>query len=312
VKVLVAGATGVIGRRLVPQLLAGGHEVTAMVRSQDSARASESMGAAHVLADALDAQATLRAVEQAAPEVVIHQLTAIPRRIRPRHIERDFVLNDRLRSEGTHNLIAAASAAGARRVIAQSIAFAYTPGPPGTIHRESDPLISDEQAPKSFRRSARAVRELESAALGADGVVLRYGYFYGPGSAFARDGSMGEDVARRRVPVVGDGEGVWSFIHVDDAASAAVAALDRGGSRAYNIVDDEPARVSEWLPAFAAALGARKPPRVPEFVARLAAGSYGVATMTRAQGASNELAKAELGWTPAHASWREGFRTALG
>jgi nucleoside-diphosphate-sugar epimerase len=311
VRVLVAGATGAIGRRLVPQLLARGHEVTAMVRSQGSAQAAESMGVRHVLGDALDAQATRRAVEQAAPEVVVHELTALPRRIDPRHIERDFVLNDRLRGEGTRNLVAAAQQSGVRRVIAQSIAFVYAPGPPGTIHRESDPLISDGQASPSFRRSAHAVRELEAAVLGADGVVLRYGYFYGPGTALARDGSMGEDVVRRRVPIVGDGAGVWSFIHIDDAAAATVAALDHGGSRAYNIVDDEPARVSEWLPAFAEALGARKPFRVPVFLARLAAGSYGAATMTRAQGASNELAKAELGWAPAHASWREGFQTAL-
>ena len=310
-KVVVAGATGVIGRRLVPQLLAGGHEVTALVRSPRSARAAEALGAKPVQADALDAGATMRAVGEAAPEILIHQLTSLPRRIDPRQIERDFVLNDRLRSEGTRHLVAAAQASGAPRVIAQSIAFMYAPGPPGTIHRESDPLLSDEQAPRRFRRSARAVRELESAVLGADGVVLRYGYFYGPGSAIAPDGSMGEDVARRRFPVVGDGAGVWSFVHVDDAASATVAALEGGRSGAYNVVDDEPARVSEWLPAFAHALGAPKPWRAPVFLARLAAGSYGVATMTRAQGASNELAKAELGWAPAHPTWREGFRSAL-
>jgi nucleoside-diphosphate-sugar epimerase len=311
VKVLVAGATGVIGRRLVPQLRAQGHEVTAMVRSPESAQAARAMGASDVLADALDADATARAVAQAAPEVVIHQLTSIPPRIDPRHIERDFALNDRLRSEGTRNLVAAAQRSGARRVVAQSIAFMYAPGPPGTIHVESDPLLSEEQAPESFRRSARAVRELESAVLGADGVVLRYGYFYGPGSAIAREGSMGADVARRRMPIVGAGTGVWSFIHIDDAAAATVAALSHGASGAYNVVDDEPARVSEWLPAFAQAIGARRPLRVPVLLARIAAGSYGVATMTRAQGASNALAKAELRWTPAHPSWREGFRTAL-
>lgn len=310
-KVLIAGATGVIGRRLVPQLLACGHAVTAMVRSPESAAAARAMGASHVIADALDAGATEHALAEAAPDAVIHQLTSLPRRIDPRHIERDFVVNDRLRGEGTRNLVAAAQASGARRVIAQSIAFAYAPGPPGTIHRESDPLLSDEQAPQSFRRSARALRELESAVLGASGVVLRYGYFYGPGSAIAPDGSIGEDVTRRRMPVVGAGGGVWSFIHVDDAAAATVAALDRGRPGAYNVVDDEPALVSEWLPALAAALGARKPPRVPALLARLVAGSFGASAMTSAQGASNELAKAELGWAPSHGSWREGFRTAL-
>jgi len=312
VKVLLAGATGVIGRRLVPQLLGAGHDVTAMVRSEDAARAAQGTGARHVRADALDAQGTMRAIAQAAPEVLVHQLTSIPARIDPRRLERDFAVNDRLRGEGTRNLVAAAQECGARRVIAQSVAFAYAPGPPGTVHRESDPLISDEQASKSFRRSARALRELESAVLGVGGVVLRYGYFYGPGSAIARNGSMGEDVARRRVPVVGRGTGVWSFIHIDDAAAATVAALDRGRAGAYNVVDDEPARVSEWLPAFAAALGAPKPLRAPALLARLAAGSYGVAVMTSAQGASNELAKAELGWAPAYSSWREGFRSALG
>jgi nucleoside-diphosphate-sugar epimerase len=311
VRILIAGATGVIGRRLVPQLLAAGHEVVAMVRSQESAHAAEAMGATHVLADALDAGAVTRAVAEARPEVLVHQLTSIPARINPRRLERDFALNDRLRSEGTRNLVAAAQAAAVRRVIAQSIAFAYAPGPPGTLHRESDPLLSDAQSPKPFRRSAAALRDLEASVLGAGGVVLRYGYFYGPGSAFASDGTSAEDVRRGRFPIVGDGGGVWSFIHVDDAASATVRALDHGASGAYNVVDDEPARVSEWLPAFAQAVGARPPRRVPTLLARLAAGSYGVATMTRAQGARNDLARAELGWAPAHASWREGFETAL-
>jgi nucleoside-diphosphate-sugar epimerase len=164
VKVLVAGATGAIGRRLVPQLLAGGHEVSALVRSPQSASSAQALGAKPVHADALDPDATMRALGEAAPEIVIHQLTSLPRRIDPRRIERDFVLNDRLRSEGTRHLVAAAQASGVRRVIAQSIAFMYAPGPPGTIHRESDALLSEEQAPQSFRRTARAVRELESSA----------------------------------------------------------------------------------------------------------------------------------------------------
>jgi nucleoside-diphosphate-sugar epimerase len=206
---------------------------------------------------------------------------------------------------------AGAEAEGGKRLLAQRIAVGYAPWARGAIHREDDPLIADEQAPKSFRRSARALRELESSVLGADGVVLRYGYFYGPGSAISAGGSMGEDVRRRRVPIVGDGGGVWSLIHVDDAARATVAALSAPRSGAYNIVDDEPARVSDWLPALASALGSAAPRRVPAFLARLAAGSYGVTIMTRAQGASNELAKAELGWTPAYPSFREGFRAAL-
>jgi nucleoside-diphosphate-sugar epimerase len=310
-RVFVAGATGVIGRRLVPKLRAAGHEVIAMIRTPERERALRELGAEPAIADALDAHAVRKAMEAAAPDVVIHQLTSLPRRIDPRKIERDFELNDRLRSEGTRNLVEAAQATGAKRILAQSIAFAYAPGPPGTIHTERDPLFLDSP-PKAFARSAKAVDDLERAVLGAGGLVLRYGYFYGPGSSIARAGSLGEDIARRRVPIVGGGRGVWSFIHIDDAAAATVAALAQGSCGAYNIVDDEPAAVSEWLPALAAALGAPRPMRVPSFLARPLAGSYGVMTMTRAQGACNELAKRELGWQPAHPSWREGFRSALG
>jgi nucleoside-diphosphate-sugar epimerase len=309
-RVFVAGATGVIGRRLVPMLRAHGHEVTGMVRSPERADAVRALGAEPAVADALDAQAVRGAVDQARAEAVIHELTSLPRRIDPRKIERDFALNDRLRSEGTHNLVQAAQAAGAARIIAQSVAFAYAPGPPGSVHVESDPLYLD--APKAFARSAAAVHELERTVLGAGGVVLRYGYFYGPGSSISREGSMGQDVSRRRLPIVGSGGGVWSFVQIDDAARATVAALGNGASGAYNVVDDEPAPVSEWLPALAQALGAPRPRRVPAWLARPLAGSYGVATMTQAQGASNALAKRELRWQPEHPSWREGFRTALG
>jgi nucleoside-diphosphate-sugar epimerase len=309
-RVFLAGATGVIGRRLAPLLIEMGHEVTGMTRSAQRAEALRAMGVQPVTADALDEPAVAAAVRQAAPEAVIHQLTSLPRRIDPRRMQRDFELNDRLRSEGTRILVDAARAAGATRVIAQSIAFAYAPGPAGTVHAESDPLYLD--APEPLRRSARAVDSLESTVTAAGGVVLRFGYFYGPGSAISRGGSIGEDVARRRFPIVGRGEGVWSLIHVDDAARATVAALERGEPGPYNIVDDDPAPVAQWLPALAAQLGARRPLRVPALIARIAAGSYGVATMTRAQGATNEKAKRELGWSPEHTSWREGFRAALG
>jgi nucleoside-diphosphate-sugar epimerase len=309
-RVLVAGATGVIGRRLVPLLIADGHQVTGMVRSSQRIDALRAMGAEPVIADALDAEAVRTAVGDARPDAVIHELTSLPPRIDPRKLERDFALNDRLRSEGTRHLVAAAQAAGAQRIVAQSIAFAYAPGPRGTLHSERDPLFL--QARKPFRRSVEALRDLDSAVLGVGGIVLRYGYFYGPGSAISTDGSIVQDLARRRLPIVGGGGGVWSFIHVDDAARATLAALTSGGSGAYNVVDDDPARVSDWIPALAAAIGAPRPFRVPAFIARLAAGRYGVSTMTEAQGASNELAKRELGWSPQHASWREGFRTALG
>jgi nucleoside-diphosphate-sugar epimerase len=309
-RVFLAGATGVIGRRLVPMLLAEGHQVTGMTRTPEKLAALQGQGAEAVLADALDAGAVRAAVLQARPDAVIHQLTSIPTRIDPRRMERDFAVNDRLRAEGTQHLVHAAREAGAGRIVAQSIAFAYAPGPPGTVHREADPLFI--QAAMPFRRSVEALRELERTVLGAGGLVLRYGYFYGLGSALSRTGSMGEDLARRRMPVVGRGKGVWSFVHVDDAARATIAALERGAPGAYNIVDDDPAPVEQWLPTLAARVGAPKPMRIPAWIARIFAGRYGVETMTRAQGASNELAKRELGWQPRYASWREGFRTALG
>ncbi|MEA2216171.1 MAG: hypothetical protein QOK19_1732 [Solirubrobacteraceae bacterium] len=308
-RIFLAGATGVIGSRLLPRLLEDGHDVTAMTRSTERAERLRAAGAVAVVADALDEQAVRAAVEAAAAEAVIHQLTALPKRIDPRRIERDFALNDRLRDEGTRILAAAAGAVGAR-LIAQSVAFLYEPGPPGTIHDEDDPLL--REPPPSFARTAAAVKSLERTVLAAGGTVLRYGYFYGPGSGVAPDGSFAADLRRRRMPVVGRGQGVWSFIHVDDAAAATVSALAAGSGAVYNVVDDDPALVSDWLPALAEAVGAPRPMRVPTFVARLAAGEYGAATMTTSQGASNARARRELGWAPAHRSWREGFRTALG
>jgi 2-alkyl-3-oxoalkanoate reductase len=311
VRVFLAGATGVIGRQLVPRLIAAGHEVTGTTRSPQRAAELEASGAEAIVLDALDRGAVHDAVAAVAPEAVIHQLTALPQRIDPRKVERDFVLNDRLRGEGTEILVAAAQAAGTSRIIAQSISFFYAPGPPGTLHSETDPLLTAEEAPAMMKRSTAAVEKLESTVLGASGLILRYGYFYGPGTAIAAEGSMGLDLAKRRMPIVGGGTGVWSLIHIADAAEATVAALESGGSGAYNIVDDRPAKVAEWLPALAAAVGAPKPMRVPGWLARPLAGEYGVATMTTAQGASNARAKAELGWTLTHPDWREGFRTAL-
>ncbi len=311
-RVFLAGATGVIGRRLLPMLIARGHDVTGMTRSSERAEWLRSLRARAVILDALDEHAVVAAVGEAEPEAVIHQLTSIPQRLDPHSIERDFQANDRLRSEGTRILVAAAQAAGAERILAQSVAFSYAPGPPGTIHSESDPLLGGENAPAGFRRSAESLRALERQVLGAGGLVLRYGYFYGPGTAISSSGSMGQDVSRRRLPVIGGGAGVWSLIHIDDAATATLAALSRGDSGAYNIVDDEPAPVAQWIPALAAALGAKPPRRVPALVARPLAGAYGVHTMTRGQGASNAKARRELGWAPAQPSWRSGFTEALG
>jgi len=319
-RVFVAGASGAIGRRLVPLLKASGHEVTGMTRSPEKQDALRALGAEPVVADALDADAMRAALASAQPEAVIHQLTALPQRIDPRTIRRDFAMNDRLRSEGTRILVDAAVQAGASRIVAQSIAFAYASSPaaaPGPsdghglrLHTEQDPLIG-RQASKDFLRSALALADLEDAVLGAGGLVLRYGYFYGPGTSISTNGSVGRDLARRRVPIVGGGRGVWSFIHIDDAARATLDALTHGDSGAYNIVDDDPAPVFEWLPALAQALGAPRPLRVPAFIARPMTGAYGLRSMTAVQGASNELAKRTLHWQPAHPSWREGFKTAL-
>jgi nucleoside-diphosphate-sugar epimerase len=311
-RVFLAGATGVIGRRLLPLLLAEGHEVTGMTRSAGRVEQLRAAGAEAVVADAFDAGALTRVVAEARPDAVIHQLTSIPPRIDPRKMQRDFATNDRLRTEGTANLVAAAKAAGVTRLLAQSVAFFYAPGPPGTVHAESDPLLREDQAPKPIRRSTAALASLERTVLDAGGTVLRYGYFYGPGSAISREGSTGREVARGRLPIVGSGAGVWSFIHVDDAAAATVAALTANKRGVFNVVDDEPARVAKWIPALARALGASKPRKVPALLARALAGSYGVAIMTEAQGTSGALAKRELDWSPRYASWREGFETALG
>jgi nucleoside-diphosphate-sugar epimerase len=309
-KIFLAGATGVIGRALVPLLIAEGHDVSGTTRFQSKVQALRASGAQAVVVDALDAAALTAAVAAAQPDAVIHQLTSLPDRLNPRKMERDLAANDRLRSEGTRNLVAAAQAAGVRRIVAQSIAFAYAPGPPGTLHDEQDSLYFD--APKPFRRTAAALGELERTVLGASGIVLRYGFLYGPGSSISRAGSMVEDLHRRRMPIVGSGGGVFSLLHVQDAARGAVAALAHEGSGVFNIVDEEPAPIGQWLPVLAEAVGAPRPGRVPTAIARVAAGSYGVYFMTGSQGASGTRAKRELDFQLQHPGWREGFRSALG
>ena len=247
VRVFLAGATGVIGAPLVRLLIADGHQVTGMTRSPGKADALRAAGAEPVVADALDAAAVMSAVGEARPDAVIHQLTSIPARLDPRKIERDFALTDRLRTEGTRHLVAAA--AGGRRAARSSPRASPSPtrrGPPARSTARTIPCIANP--PGQFRRSAAAIAELERTVLGAGGLVLRYGYFYGPGSAISRGGSIGREVARRRLPIVGGGSGVWSFIHVDDAARATVAALAAGAPGAYNVVDDEPAPVSRVAP----------------------------------------------------------------
>ena len=307
-RVLVAGATGVMGRELLPRLVDAGHEVFAMIRREsDKAKVSQ-LGAVPVFADALDRAEVEAAVRQAAPEVVIHQLTAIGN-IDPRHFDRSFAPTNRLRREGTDNLLDAARAVGGvRRFVAQSNgAFSYT-RTGGPVKTEQDPL--DPTPIRPMAPTVAALQYLEKAVLGAEwteGVVLRYGAFYGPGTSMAPGSEQLELIHKRKFPVVGDGGGVWSFVHIADAAEATVIAVESGGRGVYNVVDDEPAPVAEWLPALAEMLGAKKPMRVPRFIGRLAAGPAGVVLMTELRGASNAKAKRELGWHPAHPSWRQGL-----
>ncbi len=310
-RIFVAGATGVIGRRLVPMLLEGNHNVVGMTRSQERAEALRKAGAKPVVCDVYDADRLKTAIVEAGAEVVIHELTDIPQAIDPRKYAEQFAGNDRVRTEGTRNLMEAAASAGVSRVIAQSISIAYAPVG-GWVKTEDDALYDD--APMPFRRSVDALHALESEVTGRreiDGVVLRYGLLYGPGTAYASDGHLAGLVRQRKLPIVGRGDAVTSFVHVDDAASATVAALE-GPPGIYNIVDDEPAPAREWVPAFAEALGAPRPRRVPTFVVRLVGGSYTVFVTTQMRGAANARAKRELAWAPRYPTWREGFRIYLG
>jgi 2-alkyl-3-oxoalkanoate reductase len=312
-RIFVAGATGALGRRLVPLLGADGHQVTAMTRRPDKAAGLRAAGADPVVADALDREAVLAAVTAARPEVVVHELTDLAGLRDFRKVDEGFAATNRLRTEGTDHLLAAARAAGARRFVAQSFAgwpFARTGGP---VKTEDDPL--DPDPPAALRPALDAIRYLEAAVLGAEGIeglVLRYGGFYGPGTSAGEGGFMLDDLRRRRFPLVGDGTGVWSFVHIDDAAGATALAVERGAPGIYQIVDDDPAPVSEWLPALAAAAGAPPPRRVPAWLARLLAGEHAVVLMTEVRGASNAKAKRALGWIPAYRSWRQGFRNGLG
>jgi nucleoside-diphosphate-sugar epimerase len=306
-RVFVAGATGAMGKQLVPRLMEAGHQVIGMTRSESKQAALWDLGAEPVVADALDPDQVAEVVARTQPEVIVHQLTAISG-FDTRHFDREFALTNRLRTEGTDHLLSAGRAVGVRRFIAQSYAawpYARTGGP---VKSEEDPL--DPTPPREMRESLAAIRHLEEAVVGADwteGIVLRYGAFYGPGTSMSPGGESFEIVRKRKFPVVGDGRGIWSFVHIADAAEATVAAVERGAPGIYNVVDDEPAPVAEWLPALAQQLGAPKPWRVPKFVGRPLAGEAGAVMMTEIRGASNAKAKRELGWAPSHVSWREGF-----
>jgi nucleoside-diphosphate-sugar epimerase len=311
-RIFVAGATGVIGRSLVPQLVAAGHEVVGSTRNPASA--ARQPGIDLVAMNGLDASSVSRAVADARPDVVIHQLSALAASgSNLRRFDQEFAVTNELRTRGTDLLLAAAVAAGAKRFIAQS----YTGWPNartgGPVKDERDPL--DPQPTTASRKTHAAIRYVEEAVTSApdlDGLVLRYGTFYGPGTSFDRDGEITEAIRRRKLPLVGSGAGIWSFVHIDDAARATVDAVEHGGPGVYNVVDDDPSPVSTWLPVLSELLGAKPPRRVPVWVARLLIGEHGVAMMTEMRGSANERAKRELCWQPAYPSWWKGFEATLG
>jgi nucleoside-diphosphate-sugar epimerase len=306
-RVFVAGATGAIGRRLVPQLAARGHRVTATTRSPEKLELLRGLGAEPVIVDGLDAVAVGEAVARAEPDAIVHQMTALAVAMDLKHFDRMFATTNELRTKGTDHLVAAAVASGVKRVVAQS----YTNWPNiregGPVKTEDDLL--DPHPPAEQTQSLAAIRHLEDAVLAAplEGIALRYGSFYGPGAS----DPVVEVLRKRQFPIVGAGTGLWSWVHIDDAASATVAAVEHGTRGIYNIVDDEPAPVSVWLPYLAEQVGAKPPRRVPLWLGRLLAGEVGVSMMTQIRGSSNAKAKRVLRWQPSWPSWREGFRYAL-
>ncbi len=312
-RIFVAGATGALSRRLVPTLVSAGHEVIGTTRSADKAATLAENGAEPVVLDALDRDAVVNAVTKAKPDVVVHELSDLARLGNPRKFAEDFAQTNRLRTRGLDYLLAAARAADAHQFVAQSYAGWPNERTGGRVKTEDDPL--DPNPPAPARETLDAIRYLESVVTQAsdlEGIVLRYGTFYGPGTGLAEGGTMLEMVRKRRFPLVGGGTGVSSFVHIDDAASATLAAIERAKPGIYNIVDDEPAAVSEWLPYLAQVIGAGAPMRMPGWLARPLLGEQGISIMTATRGSSNAKARRELGWKLQHPSWREGFRTGLG
>jgi nucleoside-diphosphate-sugar epimerase len=308
-KVFVAGATGSIGRELVPRLVEAGHEVHGMTRTESKRAILQELGAVPVVADALDATQVAAAVAAAEPDVIVHQLTAIGD-VDMKHMEKSFAMTNRLRTEGTDHLLSAGQAVGVKRFVAQSNIMIYDRSG-GPVKTEEDP--HDRAPTAGIRPGLEAIEHLEDAVLGAswtEGIVLRYGWFYGPGTSMARGSEQAEMIRKRKFPLVADGGAVFSWIHVADAAAATVVAVERGTRGTYNVTDDDPAPVAEWLPELARELGAKPPRRVPRFIARLFAGETGVVMMTELRGASNAKAKRELDWCPAHPSWRNQLASA--
>jgi nucleoside-diphosphate-sugar epimerase len=305
-RVFVAGATGVIGRPLLPALQSAGHEPVAMTRSPQKASALAEQGIQAVVCDVYDVEGLAKALADARPDAIVHALTDLPEDINMRRFEQETASTGRLRQEGTRNLLAAGRAAGVQRIVAESIAFMYA---------ASGGWVKDEEEPLALEKlpfAAEPVADLERQVLDAQGIVLRYGWLYGPGTGFRHDGAWAVNLRRRRLPIVGSGNGMFSFLHVDDAASATLAALSARGPAIYNAVDDDPAPLRDWVPVYASAVGAPRPWRAPMWVGRLAAGRLAVEMMDELRGASNTRIKRDLGWAPRYASWREGFQTALG
>jgi nucleoside-diphosphate-sugar epimerase len=305
-KIFVAGATGAIGRPLVRQLVAAGHQVTGMTRTAGKVAGLLEQGAEAVVINALDTETMKEAVRQAKPEIVIDQLTDLPKKANPFRFRSFYKKQTPLKETAPLPLLEAAIEVGAIRHIMQSVAFMYAPA--GKLHSEDDPVYLDAPPPwdtaiPPFPRIEQRI--VDEAAL--EGIVLRYGFFYGPGTHMAPDGSLYADVKKRRYPIVGDGGGVHSFVHVEDAAAATVQAVEGGQSGIYNIVDDTPLAIREWLPAYARAIGAKPPRRVPRWLARLTVGAIPTHFSTTLNGASNKKARQSLGWAPNHPDPRQGF-----
>jgi nucleoside-diphosphate-sugar epimerase len=311
-RIFVAGATGAMGRGLVPLLVANGHAVIGTTRSAGKVDDIRALGAEPAVLDVLDSEAVGRAVAEASPEVLVHQATALSSMGNLRKFDEAFEETNRLRTEGTDNLLAAAEAAGVGKFVAQSFAGWPYAREGGAVKIEEDPL--DPSPPRNAKRTLAAISHLEEKVAGAkslEGIVLRYGGFYGPGTSLSAGGEHVATIRKRAFPLIGGGAGIWSFVHIDDAAEATLAAIERARGGIYNIVDDEPAPVAEWLPYLAEALGAKPPRRIPAWLGRIAAGEQVVSAMTQVRGASNAKAKRELGWKPRHPSWRTGFVEAL-
>ncbi|MFF2369188.1 NAD-dependent epimerase/dehydratase family protein [Agromyces sp. NPDC058110] len=308
-RIFIAGGSGAVGSRLVPLLVAAGHEVTGTSRSEAGAARIAAGGGRGVIMEGTDPASIRRAVLEARPDVLVHQLTALSGSFDFKRFDETFAVTNRMRTLGTDVLIAAAQEAGTGRIVVQSYTGWTNEHAGAAVKTEADPL--DPNPVPAARTTLAAIAHAERAAVAAGGLALRFGSFYGPGQSLGEGGEMLESVRKGRVPIVGSGAGVWSFCHIDDAVAATVAAITRGDAGVYNIVDDEPAPVVEWLPVLANSVGAKRPMRVPAWIARLLIGDFGVAWMTTARGSSNAKAKAGLGWRPEYASWREGFRTGL-